>query len=436
MPEHQELTNLAIVALVALLCGVLLTRLRQPAVVGYILAGVVLGPSVTGLVSDQTSISILAEMGVLMLLFVIGMELSLRAFRTLWVRAVAAMLLQLLVMLAVMGLLRLVFGWPLAGAILLAFVITLSSTAVAIKMLEDIGELRTHTGRIAISVLIAQDLAVVPMILLLDIVAQGAWLDWGGLARLAISIALLVALTVFLSRRKRLNLPVLSLQGQPDLIPLVGLAACFGAAALAGAAGMSAAYGAFLAGLIIGNSNLRPIMLTNVMPIQSILMMVFFLSIGLLIDVFFVWDNLAIVATLLAVVTILKTVVNVGILRLLRLSWPQSFLSAVVLAQVGEFSFLLAGVAGRNGIIGEFDFQLIVTVTALSLAVSPVWLAAARRLHEIATFRRATITRVMRYVYGPQLRWLDSAGRAARKTVRHPASAEAPPPARGDDADA
>ena len=263
MPEHQELTDLAIVALVALLCGVLLTRLRQPAVVGYILAGVVLGPSVTGLVSDQTSISILAEMGVLMLLFVIGMELSLRAFRTLWVRSVAAMLVQLLVMLAVMGLLRLAVGWPLAGTILLAFVVVLSSTAVAIKMLEDIGELRTHTGRIAISVLIAQDLAVVPMILLLDIAAQGAWLDWGELARLAGSIGLLVALTMFLSRRKRLNLPLLSLQGQPDLVPLVGLAACFGAAALAGAAGMSAAYGAFLAGLTIGNSNLRPIMLTN-----------------------------------------------------------------------------------------------------------------------------------------------------------------------------
>ena len=436
MPEHQELTDLAIVALVALLCGVLLTRLRQPAVVGYILAGVVLGPSVTGLVSDQTSISILAEMGVLMLLFVIGMELSLRAFRTLWVRSVAAMLVQLLVMLAVMGLLRLAVGWPLAGTILLAFVVVLSSTAVAIKMLEDIGELRTHTGRIAISVLIAQDLAVVPMILLLDIAAQGAWLDWGELARLAGSIGLLVALTMFLSRRKRLNLPLLSLQGQPDLVPLVGLAACFGAAALAGAAGMSAAYGAFLAGLTIGNSNLRPIMLTNVMPIQSILMMVFFLSIGLLIDVFFVWDNLAIVATLLAVVTVLKTVVNVGILRLLRLTWPQSFLSAVVLAQVGEFSFLLAGVAGRNGIIGEYDFQLIVTVTALSLAVSPIWLAAARRLHEIATFRRATIARVMRYVYGPQLRWLGGAGSAARRTVRHPPSSEASPPAGRDGADA
>ncbi len=435
MPGHQELTDLAIVALVALLCGVLLTRLRQPAVVGYILAGVVLGPSVTGLVTNQLSISILAEMGVLMLLFVIGMELSLRAFRTLWTLSVSAMLLQVLVMLAVMGLLRLVVGWPLAPTLLLAFVVSLSSTAVAIKMLEDIGELRTHSGRIAISVLIAQDLAVVPMILLLDIAAQGAWLEWTELARLGISIVLLVALTMFLSRRKRLNLPVPTQPGQSDLVPLVGLAACFGAAAVAGALGLSTAYGAFLAGLTIGNSNLRPIMLTSIMPIQSVLMMVFFLSIGLLIDIYFVWDNLAIVLTLLAVVTILKTVVNVGILRLLCLTWPQSFLSAAVLAQVGEFSFLLAGVAGRNQIIDEFDFRLIVTVTALSLAVSPVWLAAARRLHEIATFRRASITRVMRYVYGPQVRWVTRAGRTARKTVyRSPAADRPPPSAEGDDA--
>ncbi len=135
MPIEHELTSLAVVALVALVCGILLTRVRQPPVVGYILAGVVLGPSVRGLVRDQETIGLLAEMGVLMLLFVVGMELSLRAFRTMWVMAIVVMCLQVTVTLGVMLVLRMVMGWPLAGAILLTFDVALSSTAVAIKML-------------------------------------------------------------------------------------------------------------------------------------------------------------------------------------------------------------------------------------------------------------------------------------------------------------
>ncbi len=418
MPIAHELTNIAVVALVALACGALLTRVRQPPVVGYILAGVVLGPSVLGLVQDQETVGLLAEMGVLMLLFVVGMELSLRAFRSLWRLAVVVMLLQVAVTLGVMMLLRMVMGWPIEKAVLLAFVVALSSTAVAIKMLEDIGELRTRAGRIAVGVLIAQDLAVVPMMLVLDLMAAEG-LDLLGGARLVLALVLLFGLILVLSRRKRINLPLpIGGANQADLLPLTALVMCFGAAAITGAMGLSPAYGAFLAGLTIGNSNQRQIMLANAMPLQSVLIMVFFLSVGLLIDLGFLWANLGIVLVLLLVVTVLKTVVNIGVLGLLRVPWPRAFLSAVVLAQVGEFGFLLAGIAGRNRLISEFDFQLIVTVTALSLGLSPIWLATARRLHEIAAYRQARIKRVLRFVYGRQGRWLIGAGRGLARLGR------------------
>ena len=193
MHTTEELIPLAIVALIALSCGLVLARLRQPAVVGYIIAGVVLGPSMLGLVQNEASIGLLAELGVLLLLFVIGMELSLRSFRRIWKIALATMALQVGGALLTMWLVGQVLGWPLSAVLLLAFVLALSSTAVAVKILEEIGELRTSAGQITVGVLIAQDLAVVPMILLLDIATAGRF-EMLAVARIVLSVVLLVIL--------------------------------------------------------------------------------------------------------------------------------------------------------------------------------------------------------------------------------------------------
>ena len=156
---HNNLTGIAIVVVAALLCGLGMERLRQPAILGYMVAGVLLGPSALGLVRDQGQIGVLAELGVLMLLFVIGMELSLRIFKHIWRLAVAAAALQIGAALAVFWLLAFAFDWPASVAVLMGFVVAMSSTAVAIKILQDAGELKTRAGRIAVAVLIAQDQA-------------------------------------------------------------------------------------------------------------------------------------------------------------------------------------------------------------------------------------------------------------------------------------
>ena len=414
MPIQEELIPLAIVALVALLCGLVMARLRQPPVVGYIIAGVVLGPSFLGLVENEESVALLAEMGVLMLLFVVGMELSLRAFRRVWKIAIATTGLQIIGTLAVMFLIGKVMNWPPAAVLLLAFVIALSSTAVAIKMLADIGELRTPTGRIAVGILIAQDLAVVPMMLILEVAAAGEF-DIMLLGRIALSVVLLAALIMWLSRRRRVNLPEPGVvKFHPDLMPVLGLAVCFGAATASGLLGLSPAYGAFLAGLTIGNSNLRTGMLETVMPIQGVLMMVFFLSVGLLIDIDLIWKNIGIILTMLLVVTVLKTVLNVGILCALRLPWTEALVTGLVLAQVGEFSFLLAGAGVRMEIIEVGDFRLVITVTALSLAISSLWLAAARRLQNATLSQTAPARQVLSLLYGREASWIARRFRRAK----------------------
>ena len=434
MLAHEQLIPLAVVILVALSCGVIFTRIRQPAVIGYIVAGVVLGPAGFGLVSNEENIALLADLGVLMLLFVIGMELSLRAFRRIWRIALATVALQTAGALFVVWIIGQVMGWPIAAVLLLAFVLALSSTAVAVKILEDIGELRTRTGRVAVGILIAQDLAIVPMILLLDIFTQGGF-NFLAAARIVFSVALLLILILFLSRRQRVKLPLPAIvAGHADLTPLLGLVCCFGAATISGLLGLSPAYGAFLAGLTIGNSNLRVGMLDTVLPIQSILMMVFFLSIGLLIDFSLVWANLGVVVVMLLIATVGKTLVNLAVFAALRVPWAQALLTALVLSQVGEFSFLLGSVGLNRGIIEIEEFRIIITVTALSLVVSPLWMGAVRRLHRVATFQRVSVRYVFRIAFGREADRISGGGAMVARLARDAAALvrrrikPAPPP--------
>ena len=184
--DHTQLTSIALVVLAALACGLFMQRFRQPALVGYILAGVILGPSGIALVENREAIGLLAELGILMLLFVLGMELSLRAIRQVWKIALFTTAIQIGACLLVMLGAAELFGWPLSRAVLLAFVIALSSTAVAVKMLEEIGELRSRVGQVIVGVLIAQDLAVVPMMLTINAMG-GESVDWHVLPKVLFS---------------------------------------------------------------------------------------------------------------------------------------------------------------------------------------------------------------------------------------------------------
>ena len=400
---HSNLTGIAVVALAALICGMGMERLRQPALVGYILSGVLLGPSAFALVENRSEIDSLAELGVLMLLFVVGMELSLRLFRRLWRLALLAALCQIGASTGVMLLFWAFMDWPLGLSVLLGFVVAISSTAVAIKVLEAAGELHTRVGRVVVVVLIAQDLAVVPMMLTIEALG-GAEFHWLSMLKIVGSVAFLAALILYLSRGAKIGLPFGAVvAGNEDLKPLAALAFCFGLSALAGLFGLSAAYGAFIAGLIIGNSTERHSMAEVTKPIQSILLMVFFLSIGLLVDLGYIWNNLLIVLMLFLMVLVFKTVLNVGVLRLLGQPWHVAFLTGVMLAQIGEFSFLLSIIGVDSGVIGPDDVRLVVAVAVLSLAVSPLWVVTARRMGELAESGRESFGELMRLVYGREV---------------------------------
>ncbi len=401
MHDEYGITNIALVILVALVFGLGMTRLKQPPILGYIIAGLILGPSGIACVENRDQVGLLAEMGVLLLLFVIGIELNLRTFKKVWLVTSLATVLQIVICTVVTYTVSYFIGWGNGLPLLLGFITAISSTAVAVKMLDTIGETNTEIGQLSIGVLIAQDFAIVPMILILrnyhsdiSIIAISA--------KLLIAIGIIAGLIYYLSQKQRVRFNFLAkVVNQKDLLPLVSLAVCFAAASLSGLIGLSAAYGAFLAGLTIGNTHERSAILENIKPIQSTLIMVFFLSIGLLMDVGFIYEHLLEFIFLLLVVTVGKTAINILILRFLQVSWSEAFLVGVVLAQIGEFAFLMASVAYESQIIDANGEKLILSLTALSLLFSPLWMTLARHFKNITDQSSISMRDVVAWISMP-----------------------------------
>ena len=414
-----DLTGIAVITAIAGVLGFALMRLRQPPIVGYILTGIALGPTGLGLVSHTESISTLAELGVILLLFLIGMELSVRVFRTVAAIASIVAIGQILVSLGVTSILGLVFGWPVEAVIALGFIVAISSTAVAVQMLEEIDQLRTATGRITIGVLIAQDIAVVPMLIILSSLGSDA-----AIAPLAIKLVvaaiLIFALLRYLSVRPgKLQLPFTErIGGRVDMMALASVAFCFAAAALTSAFGLSAAFGAFLAGLVIAASTVRSEAIAATQPIQSLLLVVFFLSIGLLIDLNYVLANLGTVIVFVLFVLVAKSVVNVFLLRLVRRPFAQAFPGGLIMAQIGEFSFVLAATGLSSGALNSDTYRLAIAVIAISLLISPLWMVSARRFQVIAKTGISNIRQALAAVYRSELADLSRGGRLVRNGMR------------------
>lgn len=417
MHGEFEITNIALVILVALVFGLSMTRLKQPPILGYIIAGLALGPSGLAFVESRDQVSILAEMGVLLLLFVIGIELNLRTFKKVWLVTSLATAMQILICTGVTLGISYYTGWGNGLPMLLGFITAISSTAVAVKMLDTIGEINSEVGQLSIGILIAQDFAIVPMILILrnyhsDLSVMGL------VGKLALAAGIIAGLIYYLSQKQRVRIGFLAdVIRQKDLLPLVSLAFCFAAAAISGLIGLSAAYGAFLAGLTIGNTHERSAVLDTIKPIQSTLIMVFFLSVGILMDVSFIYAHLVLFIILLLVITVGKTAINVLILRFLKIKWSEAFLVGVVLAQIGEFAFLMASVAKDSKIIDEFGEKLILSLTALSLLFSPIWMTLARHLKSVTDLSKISATEVFSW-FTPSGKIFKSAWKKTTKEWR------------------
>lgn len=375
------LLAIAILALTAVASGLVLTAFRQPPLVGYILAGVVLGPSVFGFLPQIDEVPLIAHFGVLFLLFVIAMEVSLRSFIADLKPALVLTLATLVIAFAAMMAFGAVLGWRVEQALLLAFVVSTSSTAVVLKVLDDLGESRSHLGRIVIATAIAQDIAIVPMLIVANAFRADATLEISTLVTVAIAIGGLALMIAVLGPRGKIRFPFQErILGRVEIVTLVALQLCCAAAVLSGIAGMSAAYGAFVAGLFMGRTTLRSEAIAAMEPIQSVLMVMFFVTIGLMLDVGFIFSNALLVAVFVLAALIGKSAVNVIVLRLVGLPSTTAFQAGLILGQIGEFAFVLAAVGLANQVLDPVGYKLAISVIVLSLLFSPMWTYAVQRV--------------------------------------------------------
>ncbi len=373
---HLDPLMLKLVAalLVILVVGLGLRVLRQPHVVGYLLAGVILGPHGLSLVADQHAVARLGEFGVMFLLFFIGMEASPTRLIANWRITVIGTLVQIGASVAIMWIVGAMLGWSTARIVLLGFVISLSSTAVVLNYLQDSGRLRTKVGEDAIGVLLAQDLAIIPMLQ-------------------AVGVVLVAGLLVWMVRSPRVRLPLgARLRADKELQVFVAVLICLGLALVTGLFDLSTALGAFLAGMLVGAAKETHWVHQRLEPFRVVFVAIFFVSIGMLLDLGFVLEHWAMVLALLVTVLVMNTGINAVMFRMLGDTWRHAILAGAVLAQIGEFSFVLAAVGARTNLITDFAYQVTISVIALSLLVSPAWIGGTLRLlkrHKAMAARRA-----------------------------------------------
>jgi monovalent cation:H+ antiporter-2, CPA2 family len=384
---HQSLSALALLLAAAVGCGLVMSRLRMPAAAGFILVGMALGPTGAGLIHNSSSIETLAELGVLMLLFIIGMEMRLASFSKSLPLALGVTGVTCLVIPVSVALFTYAVHGEILGGIVIGFMLSISSTAVAMKMIEDSEEKDTPAGRLALAILVAQDLAVVPLLLITNTLggALTAKALLGVGTKLALAFALLGAFIHVLNKIKSFRFPASEyLLKNSDVGTLGVLGICFASATASGLLGLSPALGAFLGGLAVGHSTLRRGALAMAQPVQSILLFVFFLSVGLLIDLNYLIQQAWIIGAALVVVTGGKTVLNFILLTLGRKNFDTAFATSLFLSPVGEFSFVIAGAGLTAGALSPAGHKLAIAVIAMSLLASPIFFLLARLAHRLA----------------------------------------------------
>ncbi len=358
-------------------------RLGLVPIVGFLIAGVALGPSALNVISDRNVIDAAAEVGVILLLFTIGMEFSLDRLARLWRVIFAGGGLQVVLTTVISVAVLLALGVPARPAIYTGMLVSLSSTALVLGLLSDHGETSEEHGNASIGLLLFQDLAIIPMVLLVPALGSAGASVGQIVGDLAIAIAIIAGVLVFARRLMPPLLEVVARTCSPEIFLMSVITICFGTAYLTSLAGVSVSLGAFLAGLVIHESRFGQHALSEILPLQIVFSATFFVSIGLLLDLGFVADNLPLVAGAAVGVLALKWLTTVVSVRALGYSAAVGGLAALLLANVGEFSFVLERVGSGEGLspgdLGADGTQTLIATTVILMALTPSISALGRR---------------------------------------------------------
>ena len=375
-----HLTVFVFLGLIIIGLILLLRYLRQPYVVAYILAGVLLGKHGFQVITNETLIAAMGNFGLIILLFFIGMEISLPDLLKKWKLATFGTAFQIFASVLMVGLIGYFFEWPLYRIIVLGFVISLSSSAVVIKLLQDNNEIQTTVGQNVISILLMQDILIVPMLLITNYLG-GHQPSTQEIIGQLIGGTLIIGGIMWIIRKKEITLPFSDLiEADHELQVFIAFSICFGFALVTAILGLSAALGAFVAGIVVHAAKSTQWFHDSLHSFRVIFVALFFVSIGMLIDLNFLVENWKIIGLLILAVYLSNHFINAVVLHYFGRNWKNSLYGGALLAQIGELSFVIAASASLAGIISGFTYQMTIVVISLTLLISPFWISATKRI--------------------------------------------------------
>jgi monovalent cation:H+ antiporter-2, CPA2 family len=370
--EIPILREVVIILGLSVVVILLFQRLKLPTILGFLMTGIIAGPYGLSLVRASHEVEILAEIGVILLLFIIGLEFSLQSLAAIQKTVFVGGTIQvggtiLLTLLTFYG-----FGFPLAQALFIGFLFSLSSTAIVLKLLQEKGEINSPHGKIALAILIFQDIIVVPMMLFTPLIAGRAENVLATLLLLLLKVLLVIVLVLVSARYVVPRLLYLVARTKSkELFILTVVVICFAVAYLTSSIGLSLALGAFLAGLIISESEYSHQATSNVLPFREIFTSFFFVSIGMLLDLSFLITHLPLVLLFTLLTFLGKGMIASLAALILRYPVRTVILVGLSLFQIGEFAFILSRTGIENNLLTDEVYQYFLSVSILTMGITP-----------------------------------------------------------------
>ncbi|RNC85416.1 MAG: sodium:proton exchanger [Balneola sp.] len=384
LPFLNEIVALFLVSvLIAFICY----KLKLVPIVGFLIAGVVIGPNALGLVQDQELVDMLAEIGIILLLFTIGIEFSLEKLARIKSAIFIGGGVQVLLTVAsVVGIFLLLnINWKIG--IYTGFLVALSSTAIILGLLSEQKKTDSPVGRLSLAVLIFQDFAIIAMVLLVPLLSGESGSTADILLVLGKAVLLIVGIVLLARKIVPWILDKVAQTRRQELFLLTVMAICFGTAALTNLANVSLALGAFLAGLVVSESHYSDHALSEIIPLKTIFNAVFFVSVGMLLDVKFVLEYPLLLLGIASGVLVLKFILSSVSLLILGYPIRVAAASGIVLSQIGEFSFVLEREGRKAGLdpggFGELGSQMFIAVSVILMLLTPFFLSISPKVGEI-----------------------------------------------------
>lgn len=390
MPDVSFLAETLIFLIAAVVVAPIFQRLRSSLVLGYLVAGVIIGPSVLQLVSNSKSVHNIAELGVVFLLFTVGLELNVDRLKLIRNQIFGLGTAQVGITSIVIAGIAHALGFSLETSVIIGGGLALSSTAVVLQLLSERGELASRRGRLSFAILLLQDLAVVPFLALVPAFAgDGSGSSLTVLLTLGKATVALAGVALVGRLVLRPLFRTIAVGQSSELFSAVTLAVLLGMSWMTATMGLSLAIGGFLAGILLAETEYRHQVAADIHPFRGLLLGLFFMTVGISLDLSIIFHNTLLVLGLVVGLILLKTAILYVICRLNKVPAGMALNTALLLGQAGEFGFVLFTLAGGFGLLEPREATILSAVIAISMALTPLLALAGTRLHKYFDVRLA-----------------------------------------------